>query len=199
MIKIYHVTRTRGARIVWLCEEMGLKYETVPVAFPPDDAYKARNPIGSIPFLEDDGGVAMNESIAMMLYLTERYGPTPLLPKNDPLALSRTLQFALLGEATMGSWMNVMIGSQLFAPEGEKDNWSARGAAERIETSVNFVADRLKSDPYLAGQAFTVADISVSYVLGLWTAFLGGNLPPALQQYQARIAERPAFQKAMAA
>ena len=34
----------------------------------------------------------------MMFYLAHRYGPTPLLPGNDPAALARVLQLTVLGE-----------------------------------------------------------------------------------------------------
>ncbi len=36
MITIYHVPRTRSARVIWLCEEFGLPYEVVPVDFQSD-------------------------------------------------------------------------------------------------------------------------------------------------------------------
>ena len=40
------------------CEEMGLPYRFETVSFPPSAAYLALNPLGSVPFLEDDGGAA---------------------------------------------------------------------------------------------------------------------------------------------
>ena len=81
MITIHNFARAaRGLRIYWQCEEMGLPYRALRVPFPSDAAYRALNPLGSTPFLQDDGGVAINESVAMMLYLAQRYGPTPLLP-----------------------------------------------------------------------------------------------------------------------
>src|SRR5262245_42219381 len=79
MIKIYHMPRARGLRVIWLCEEMGLPYEIVPVSFPLSEEYRVKNPAANVPFLEDDGGVAIHESIAIMLYLVGRYGPTPLM------------------------------------------------------------------------------------------------------------------------
>ena len=55
MLKIHHLPRARGLRVVWLCEEMGLPYEIAPVTFPLPEAYRAINPMGTVPFLEDDG------------------------------------------------------------------------------------------------------------------------------------------------
>jgi glutathione S-transferase len=102
MIRIYNFPRgARGLRAGWVCEEMGLTYEVVPVTFPPDAAYRALNSLGTVPFLEDDG-VAISESVAIMLYLAQAYGPTPLLPKATT-HFAKVLQWTLFGEASLGA------------------------------------------------------------------------------------------------
>src|SRR5689334_11409425 len=128
MIKVYNFARgARGLRVLWVCEEMGLPYQVENFGFPPPASYKALNPLGSVPFLEDDGGVAINESVAMMLYVAERYGPTPLLPaKNDP-ALARVLQMTVFGETTLGAQMNTLMAAHFMAQGDDKTNWSVRG------------------------------------------------------------------------
>ena len=69
MIKIYDFPHgARGLRVAWLCEEMGLAHTFVPVGFPPDRSYRALNPFGTVPFLQD-GHVSMSESVAMMSYI----------------------------------------------------------------------------------------------------------------------------------
>src|SRR5689334_18981968 len=103
MIKVYHMPRARGLRVIWLCEEMGLPYEIVPVSFPLSEEYRVKNPAANVPFLEDEGGVAIHESIAIMLYLTGRYGPTPLMPAPSDPDYARTLQMLVYGEATLGA------------------------------------------------------------------------------------------------
>ncbi len=79
MITVYNFARgARGLRVIWQCEEMGLAYRVETVTYPTPASYRALNPLGSVPYLEDDdGGVGMSESVAMMLYLADRYGPTP--------------------------------------------------------------------------------------------------------------------------
>jgi glutathione S-transferase len=97
MIKIHNFPRgARGLRVMWQCEEMGLPYKFEAVTFPPSEAYRALNPLGSVPFLEDDCGVAINESVAMMLYLAQKYGPTPLLPEKDVAAMATVLQLVVI-------------------------------------------------------------------------------------------------------
>ena len=135
MVKIHHLGPTRSLRVVWQCEEMALPYELEPASFPTSPAYRALNPIGSLPFLEDDGGVAINESVAMMLYLATRYGPTPLLPGPGDPALARVMQFVIFGEATLGAWGNVMMVTTMMAPADQKDTFQARFARDRMNSA----------------------------------------------------------------
>jgi glutathione S-transferase len=200
MITIHNFTRgARGVRVFWVCEEMGLAYRRDVVTYPPGAAYLARNPLGSVPFLEDEGGVAISESVAMMLYLAERYGPTPLLPaKSDP-AFARVLQLTVFGEATLAAIMNPLIMTRFAAPEADKDNWLACALEPRVAQAVDLVAASLGDQPYLAGETFTLADISVSTALDMWKGALGKALPEALAPWRARLAARPACQRAQAA
>ena len=39
MLKIYHAPATRAFRVIWVCEELAIPYEIVPVDFSP--AYRA--------------------------------------------------------------------------------------------------------------------------------------------------------------
>jgi glutathione S-transferase len=197
MIRIYNFARgARGLRGFWQCEEMGLPYQVEMVSFPPSEAYRALNPLGSVPFLEDEGGVAINESVAMMLYIAQKYGPTPLLPGKDDPALARVLQMTIYGEAALGAGMNPLLAARFVAPEADKRNWSVRGQESRVERAVRHVADMLGGDPFLAGADFSLADISVSCALEMWRGALGQALPDTLIDYQKRMAARPAYQRA---
>ena len=200
MITIHNFARgARGVRVFWVCEEMGLAYRTSTVTYPPSAAYLALNPLGTVPFLEDDGGVAIAESVAMMLYLAERYGPTPLLPaKSDP-AFARVLQLTVFGEATLGAGMNPLMMAKFGAPDADKINWSVRALETRVGEAVGMLAAALHRTPYLAGETFTLADISVSTALDMWKGALGKPVPDALMPWRERIQARPAYQRAQKA
>jgi glutathione S-transferase len=200
MIRVHDFARgARGLRVCWQCEEMGLPYRVETVTFPPSEAYRALHPLGSVPFLEDEDGVAINKSVAMMLYLAQKYGPTPLLPGKDDRALARVLQMTVFGEATIGAGMNPLLAARFGAPEADKRNWSVRVQEARVEQALRYVADTLGADPYLAGADFTLADISVSCSLAMWRGALGQALPDKLVAYRERLAARPAYQRALKA
>jgi glutathione S-transferase len=197
MIKIHNFPRgARGLRVAWQCEEMGLAYRMEAVTYPPGAAYLALNALGTVPFLEDDG-VAINESIAMMLYLAERYGPTPLLPGRDNPAHARVLQMLVFGETTMGTAMNPLIEAKFAAPEADKRNWTVNAQEARLQKAVRFAEDILGGNAFFAGNDFTLADISVGCGLGMWRGALGKTLSDRMASYRDRLAERPAYQRAL--
>ena len=35
MIEVFHAPRTRGFRLIWLCEELGIDYKVTPVDMDP--------------------------------------------------------------------------------------------------------------------------------------------------------------------
>jgi glutathione S-transferase len=193
MITIHNFPRgARGVRVAWVCEEMGLAYRMEKLSFPTSAEYRARNPMGTAPFLEDDGGVAIGESVAMMLYLAERYGPTPLLPKSDPAALAKVLQLTMFGETTLAAAMNPLIMTRFMAPDDQKQNWSTGAIERRLADALATLAP----SPFLAGDAFTLADISVATALDMWTGALRKDVPAALQPWRERMQARPGYQKA---
>ena len=197
MITIHNFARgARGLRPMWLCEEMGLDYRVENHTYPTSAAYRAKNPLGSVPFLEDEGGVGINESLAMLLYVAERYGPTPLLPGRDqPSVLAQTMRMTVFAETELG--LNTLLAARFGAPEEHKRNWTVLGAESRIAEAVAFTAAQLADGrPWLAGDAFTIADIAVSTSLGMWRGALGNTLAPVLAAYQDRAQGREAYQRA---
>jgi glutathione S-transferase len=185
----------RGLRPAWLCEEMGVAYRMVPLPYPVPPDYKARNPLGQVPFLEDQG-VAITESTAMLLYIAQAHGPTPLLPPPGDPACARVLQMTVFGEATLGANINALLIDKFAVPETDKNGALQRMMRGRVEQAVEFAAHVLGDRPFLAGERFTIADISVSTSFMMWRGPLGGALPGGLAAYHERVTTRPACARA---
>ena len=84
MLKLYGTRMSRAARSLWALEELGLKYEHVPLNTQGDSRkreYLKVNPNGHVPALGDDGQVFC-ESMAVNLYLAEKYGKAPRWPSS---------------------------------------------------------------------------------------------------------------------
>ena len=199
MITVFGGQTSRSLRVVWLMEEMGLAYRVrqVDLLSGVEDAeFLAVNPAGFIPAIQD-GDVTMVESVAIMEYLMARYGPTPLAPAPDDPAFPAYQQFLHLGEAGLATFFNLLVVSRHFAPEAERQNWGAGWAAETVESRLDLVRRRLARSPYLAGEAFTAADISVTYALELGRNHAGIALGDAEQAYLARTTGREAYRRAL--
>jgi glutathione S-transferase len=190
----------RGLRVVWLLEEMGLAYRLRPVDLlkgaQSDPEFLAVNPGGFIPAMTD-GGVTMVESIAIMEYLMARHGPTTLAPAPGDPAFPLYQQFLHLGEAGLATAAYYVLGARHFAPPGQRDNWTAGQALRGFETRMRLVTRQLERAPYMAGEAFTAADISVSYALLLSKRAGGITLDAATQAYLARATARDGYKRAL--
>ena len=190
----------RGFRVVWLLEEMGLAYRLRPVdllaGVEKDSEFLAVNPGGFIPAIQD-GDVTMVESIAIMEYLMARHGPTPLAPDPRDPTFPAYQQFLHLGEAGLAAAIYFVVGARNFAPEAERHNWSADQAQGVFDSRLGLVTRQLARSPYLAGESFTAADISVTYALQLAQRSGGVVLGSAEQAYVARTNARPAYERAM--
>ena len=190
----------RGFRVIWLLEEMGLAHRLRPVdllaGVAEDSEFLAINPAGFIPAIQD-GDVTMVESIAIMEYLMARYGPTPLAPDPHDPAFPAYQQFLHLGEAGLAASIYFVVVSRNLAPEAERQNWGAGKALEVFESRLRLVTRQLARSPYLAGDTFTAADISVTYALELAQRSGAAAFGEAERAYIARTSGREAYKRAM--
>ena len=199
MITVWGGQTSRSLRVVWLLEEMGLAYRVRQVDMLSDEEdveFLAVNPAKFIPVLQD-GDVTMVESVAMMEYLMARYGPTPLAPRPDDPAFALYQQFLHLGEAGLATLMMPVIVSRFLAPEAERQNWGASWAQDAAQRRLKLVRPQLARSPYLAGETFTAADISVSYALELGRRHNVIALGDAEEAYLARTMGRDAYKRAL--
>lgn len=196
MLTIHNFARgARGLRLMWQCEEMGLPYRVQIVSYPPSAEYRALNPLGTVPYLDDDG-VGLNESAAIMLYLAHKYGPTDLLPDGENPLSARVLQLVVMSEATLGSGLNTLMAAHFGAPPESKRNWSVGVAEGRVEQTLGYLEALLGAGPYFAGERFTLADIAIVTGLGMWKGALGKSFTDRISSYREAAIRRPAYQRA---
>lgn len=190
----------RGFRVVWLLEEMQLPYRLhgVDLLAPleNDPEFLTINPAGFIPALRD-GEVVMVESIAIMEYLLARYGPSALAPQASDATFPAYQQFLHLGEAGLAASVYFVSGARNIAPEAERDNWSARQAMRVFTSRLTLVTRQLERGPFLAGDAFTAADISVGYALEMARRNIGFPLGDLEWAYVERLRARPGYRRAL--
>ena len=169
MLQIFHIPRTRSQRIIWLAEEMGPPYEIRRETFGhPSAELLAANPSGKVPAIRD-GEVAMGESTAIMHYVTQKHGPTPLALQPDHGRYADYVQFLIFGEASMAAFLNPVLLTQFTAPEDQKQNFTVDAAKNIFRIRLKSLEAQLAKGDHMAGD-FTAADISVGWALGLGAA-----------------------------
>jgi len=199
MIKVFHSPRSRSLRVLWMAEEMGLPYEVEPGSLmAPSEAFLAVNPTRTLPAMVD-GDVVITESIAILQYLGSKYGPTPLTPQPQDASYPAYLQFLVLGEASLAAALTPIVRAMFMAPDDQRQNWTLKNNTEGFIKQLHHVDAQLAKGPFMAGETFTAADISVGYALA-FGEFVGlaERYSPAVADYHQRLKDRPAFQRASA-
>ena len=83
-MRLYETPRTRSSRCRWVLQELGVPFEAVQVNLYGGEhkghEFLALNPYGRVPVLVD-GDLVMSESIAICLYLADKYASRNLIPK----------------------------------------------------------------------------------------------------------------------
>jgi len=202
VLKIYHVPGTRSGRVVWLCEELELLYELVPVDFSPEYRASAEwrrlNPVGKVPAMTD-GGLILFESGAMVETILDRYGEGRLRPTPGSASYAHYLQWSWFAEATFARPLGEIVNHRrVFG-----DDSSARMLDEmrdRARSCITAIDDALDGQDYLVDGEFTAADIMMGYSIFLAqrVSAMGEGEFPNVTAYFARLRARPAFVRAMA-
>jgi glutathione S-transferase len=202
MIKILHARRTRSVRVIWLLEELSVPYEVVPLEFDPaymrSAEYLALHPMGQAPVVFD-GDVKIIESGAIVEYFMEKHGDGRLEPTMATPERARYLQFFHFGEASLARYTSEVVRNRFGLPESERVPEIIDYARGRLKTALQFVDEELTGRSFIMGNAFSAADIMLSY--GIVMAKITGELPadlPNVVAYIARLKERPAYKTAWA-
>jgi glutathione S-transferase len=165
MLKLYGTSKSRSARSLWALEELGVKYEHVPVevsqAKSPD--HLKRNPNGHVPVLEDDG-LVLFESMAINLYLAEKYGKAPFWP-GSVAQHGTAYQWSFFGMTEIEPRLMTVLTHRMFLPADQRDEKVLAGALEALKAPLKVLDDGLKGRDYLLGSDFTVTDLNVAAVL----------------------------------
>jgi glutathione S-transferase len=184
----------RPIRVVWTLEELGEPYELSVMSREEGrgEEHRSRHPLGRVPVLEDGEGFVF-ESAAICLHLADLKPEAELVP---PLG---THERALVYQWTCFAPAELEPPLIETATQAERDPERAATARRRFDAATAAVADALDGDEYLVGSRFTIADILVGTALAFTTrAGFAQELPETLQAYIARLAERPAYQRAAA-
>jgi glutathione S-transferase len=169
LLKIYHAQGTRSVRPIWLCLELGLRFEVETIPFTPEflasPAWRAISPAGKLPLMTD-GEVAIFESGAIVEHILDRYGDGRLRPPPATPQSALYLQWCWFAEATLIRPLGI---GRMLRYSAEQTGADAAGEAVEKAREAIAVVDQALADgrPFLLGDDFTAADIMMGYALAL--------------------------------
>src|SRR5919108_4772860 len=186
--------QVRDLRARWALEEAGLPYKTRLLAQGDQDKpeYRALQPFGQVPILEEDGHVLF-ESGAIVLYIGER--SEALLPK-EPGARARATQWLIAALNSIEPFMMNVALIDLFYVNEEWAKLRRPGAVAFAQRRLAGLSKSLGDKPCLDGDRFTAGDLMMTTVLRILkhTDIVTGD--PRLAAYIERCTARPAFRRA---
>jgi glutathione S-transferase len=177
MLTIYGVYRSRASRNIWLCNELGVPFNHVPVIQAnrlknpdaPDAPLHTRsveflkiNPNGHVPAITD-GDLMLHESLAINLYLAKKHGG-PLAPANaaeDGLMTMWTIWAA----AEVEPHAIQILYNRVGRPPEQRDEAAAQAAVVALKMPFAALEKELAATGYVVGGRFTVADINLAEVI----------------------------------
>lgn len=148
-------------KVMWAVAELGLAHERADVGGPfgglDEPAYRARNPNGLIPVIEDEGTIVW-ESNAIVRYLAARWGQGTLWAI-DPAERAQADQWMDWQQTTIQPLLGpLFLGLIRTAPEQRDEAVLATTARKLGETLV--ILDRWLADrPFVAGTRLSMGDI----------------------------------------
>jgi glutathione S-transferase len=213
MITVHHLNNSRSQRILWLLEELGVPYEIKryqrdpkTMLAPPE--LRAVHPLGKSPVITD-GEFTLAESGAIIEYLADRYGAGTLIPAHgtpERLRCNYWLHYAE-GSAMPPLLLKLVFRRVETAPMPFFVKPIAKGIAHKVQHGfvdpqlklhLDYLEGELGKSEWFAGDAFSAADIQLSFPLEAFAARggLDGGYP-RLSAFLQRIHARPAYQRAL--
>lgn len=188
-MKLYGTPPTRATRVLWVLRELQVECEVVFLSLLRGDhrqpEYLAINPAARVPALQD-GDLVLTESVAICLYLCEKYGG--LIPSRAEV------------RAQMYRWMMFVVTEieqplerierhQFLYPEEQRSPAEVERARAECQSHCAILAQHLRGRTYLAGDQLSVADLITAYTLQ-W-ADENQLLEPELREYKDRLYALP--------
>jgi glutathione S-transferase len=199
---LYHCRQARSFRVLWMLEELGLPYDLHLLPFPPRvraREYLEVNPLGTVPFFVD-GEARMTESSMICHYLAQRHPRPKLCIDPDEAGHAAYLNYVSYGEATLTFPLAIHLRYTRLEPQERRLPQAAEDYRRFFAGRLKLIEQPLLNAPYLCGERFTAADISVGYALSLGHSLrLEESYQPQVRDYLARLKARPALARAVAA
>jgi glutathione S-transferase len=200
-MKLYEFGPTRSIRARWALQELGVDFDAVTVNLRAgehrDPRFLAINPAGKLPVLVD-GDMVLTESVAIVLYLAEKYPHRGLIPA-DLWQRAQVYRWLLFTATELEQPLWRITRHTMLYPEHQRLPGDVPIARHEFKAMAAVLEGHLQRRSFVVGDRLTVADLVLAYTLD-WAneiELLDGL--PQLQGYMKRMYDRPAAPPRIAA
>ncbi len=204
MMKLWGRTSSSNVmKVLWTLDELGLPYDRIDAggAFgrTKEPEYRAMNPMGLVPTLQEEDGWSLWESNSIARYLCNAHAPGGTLYPSEPRARAKveTWMDWTLGHVTAP--MVTIFFTHVRLPEPQRD-WPAEAKAREDAGRLWKIVDAtVAKSRFLCGDNLTLADIALGCWVHRWHV-LPIERPdlPNLARYYETLKTRPGFVKHVA-
>lgn len=206
MLKVWgRINSVNVEKVVWCALELDLPFERIDAGgvFGVVDtpAFRAMNPNGRVPVIEDDGFVLW-ESNAIVRYLAARHGMGTLMPE-DPRKRADAERWMDFQLGTIAPVFSPVFRSLVRMKPEERDMGLVTRAFAELAGALAVVDGALAGRSHLVDDRFTMADIPLGAVAHRWFNLPLAGVPlerpdfPNLKAWYEQLRARPAAAKLM--
>jgi glutathione S-transferase len=195
-------TSSNVMKVIWTLEELKLPYERIDVGGPfgktDTPEYRAMNPTGLVPTLQEDD-FTLWESNAIMRYLCTAHAPDSTLWPRDPRARANVDRWLEAQQTIMNRPQGVIFVNLVRTPPEKRDQAAIAQAIKDAAGAYGMIAADLAKHPYIAGDALTLCDIAWGVHAHRWFV-MGFDRPeiPHLRAWYERLLTRPIYKEHIA-
>jgi len=199
-MKLHESPSPNAKRVHVFMAEKGINCERVTVDIRGGEnlsaEYKAKNPAGRVPMLELDDGTYIGESVAICRYL-EAMNPEPNLFGASPVEVALVEMWQRRAEFNF--MMNVAMAFRnitgFFKDRETPVKEFGEVSAEVAKDFVPMFDEQLGKSEFLAGDKFSIADITFAVAWGFAGQVKVVELPaaPNVERWLKEVTSRPSF------
>ena len=192
-MKLYEFAPTRSIRVRWMLQELGVDFESVTVNLVAGEHHRPEflkiNPAGRVPVLVDDD-LVLTESVAIVLYLAEKYPHTGLIP-TDLKQRSQVYRWLLFTATELEQPLWRISRHTALYPEPLRLPAEVSLARQDFTEMIAVMEDQIQGCQFIVGDTVTIADFVSAYTLDWANEFGLLDNCPQLLQYMERLYARP--------
>ncbi|MBW4580264.1 MAG: glutathione S-transferase family protein [Tildeniella nuda ZEHNDER 1965/U140] len=191
-MKLYEFAPTRSIRARWILQELGVDFESMTVNLAAGEhrlpEFLKMNPCGKLPVLVDDD-LVLTESVAIVLYLAEKYPHKGLIP-TDIQQRSQVYRWLLFTATELEQPLWRIARHTMLYPQHLRLPAEVSLARQDFIDMAAVMEEHMQGCQFIVGNTVTIADFVCAYTLDWANEIQLLEGCPHLLQYMERMYAR---------